>query len=283
MAKEALRLENVSKKYKKFELKDVSFSLPAGSIMGFIGENGAGKSTTIKALLGLINRDSGTVFVNDRKFTGSEREIKEQIGVVMDTSCFSDELTAADIDKVMSRVYRNWDKSAYEAYLKQFQIEPLKKVKEYSRGMKMKLSLAVALSHHASILILDEATSGLDPIVRDSMLELFLEFIQDETHSILVSSHILSDLEKICDYITFIHNGRILFTESKDDLLEQYRIAKGSREQIGSLEKEKVIGIRENSFGAEALVHTEALPAGMVSDSAGIEDIMLYYVKGEQR
>ena len=202
---------------------------------------------------------------------------------MMDTSCFSDELTAADIDKVMSRVYRNWDKSAYEAYLKQFQIEPLKKVKEYSRGMKMKLSLAVALSHHASILILDEATSGLDPIVRDSMLELFLEFIQDETHSILVSSHILSDLEKICDYITFIHNGRILFTESKDDLLEQYRIAKGSREQIGSLEKEKVIGIRENSFGAEALVHTEALPAGMVSDSAGIEDIMLYYVKGEQR
>lgn len=280
---EALSLENISKKYQNFALQNVNLSLPAGSIMGFIGENGAGKSTTMKALLGLIHCDSGNVYVDGRKFTGEETDIKEQIGVVMDTSCFPDELTAKDVGRVMSHSYQNWDECVFQEHLKHFRVEPSKKIKDYSRGMKMKLSMAVALSHGAKILVLDEATSGLDPLVRDSMLDLFLEFIQDETHSILISSHILSDLEKICDYITFIHDGRILFSKSKDELLEQYRVVKGSSAQIQNLEQEKVVGIKTNAFGVEALVDANAVPSGMVSDPAGIEEIMLYFVRREQR
>ena len=280
---EALSLENISKKYQNFALQNVNISLPAGSIMGFIGENGAGKSTTMKALLGLIHCDSGNVYINGSKFTGEETDIKEQIGVVMDTSCFPDELTAKDVGRVMSYSYRNWDERVFQEHLKSFRVEPVKKIKDYSRGMKMKLSMAVALSHGAKILVLDEATSGLDPLVRDSMLDLFMEFIQDETHSILISSHILSDLEKICDYITFIHDGRILFSKSKDELLEEYRVVKGSSAQIQNLNQEKVIGIKTNAFGVEALVDANAVPNGMVSDPAGIEEIMLYFVRREQR
>lgn len=279
---EALRLENVNKQYQNFALQNVNLTLPAGSIMGFIGENGAGKSTTMKALLGLIHCDSGSVYVNGNSFTGKETDIKEQIGVVMDTSCFPEELSAKDVGTVMSHTYKSWDDKAFQKYLTDFRIEPGKKIKNYSRGMKMKLSMAVALSHDAKILILDEATSGLDPLVRDSMLDLFLDFIQDESHSILISSHILSDLEKICDYITFIHDGRILFSKSKDELLEQYRVVKGSKEQMRNLDKEKVIGMKENAFGAEALVDADAIPNGMVSDPAGIEEIMLYFVRREQ-
>lgn len=280
---EALRLENVNKKYQNFALQNVNLTLPTGSIMGFIGENGAGKSTTIKALLGLINCETGNVYIDGKKFTGNETDIKEQIGVVMDTSCFPDELCAKDVGKVMSHSYKNWDECAFQDMLTQFRVEPTKKIKNYSRGMKMKLSMAVALSHDAKILILDEATSGLDPLVRDAMLDLFLDFIQDETHSILISSHILSDLEKICDYITFIHNGRILVSKSKDELMEQYRVVKGSREQLQNLDQEKVIGIKENAFGAEALVDADSIPNGMISDPAGIEEIMLYYVRREER
>lgn len=280
---EALRLENVNKQYQNFALQNVNISVPSGSIMGFIGENGAGKSTTIKALLGLIRCESGNVYIDGKKFTGNETDIKEQIGVVMDTSCFPDELSAKDVGKVMSHTYKNWDEHGFQERLIQFRVEPAKKIKNYSRGMKMKLSMAVALSHDAKILILDEATSGLDPLVRDAMLDLFLEFIQDETHSILISSHILSDLEKICDYITFIHNGRILVSKSKDELMEQYRLVKGSREQLQNLDSKKVIGIKENAFGAEALVDADAIPNGMVSDPAGIEEIMLYFVRREQR
>lgn len=277
---EALRLSHISKQYQTFRLQDVNLVVPKGSIMGFIGENGAGKSTTMKAMLGLIHPDEGKVYVDGKEFTGNEREIKEHIGVVMDSACFSEELDAKELGGVMRRIYRTWDSGKYGKLLKEYKIEETKKIKDYSRGMKMKLSIIVALSHDSRLLVLDEATSGLDPVVRDDLLDIFLDFIQDEEHSIWLSSHILSDLEKVCDYITFIQNGRVLFSENKDELLEKYRIVKGSMRQIRELEPSAVIGIQENAFGAEALVLADEIPAGMVSDKAGIEDIMLFHVKG---
>ncbi len=277
---EALRLSHISKHYPKFTLEDVNLVVPKGSIMGFIGENGAGKSTTMKAMLGLIHPDSGTVYVDGKKFTGSERDIKEHIGVVMDSACFSEELNAKEIGSVMRRIYRTWDGGRFEKLLKEYKIEGTKKVKEYSRGMKMKLSIVVALSHDSKLLVLDEATSGLDPVVRDALLDTFLEFIQNEEHSIWLSSHILSDLEKVCDYITFIQDGRVLFSENKDELMEKYRIVKGSARQIRELEPTAVVGVQENEFGAQALVLSEEIPEGMISDRPNIEDIMLFHVKG---
>lgn len=277
---EALRLSHISKHYSKFTLEDVNLVVPKGSIMGFIGENGAGKSTTMKAMLGLIHPDSGTVYVDGKKFTGSERDIKEHIGVVMDSACFSEELNAKEIGSVMRRIYRTWDGGRFEKLLKEYKIEGTKKVKEYSRGMKMKLSIVVALSHDSKLLVLDEATSGLDPVVRDALLDTFLEFIQNEEHSIWLSSHILSDLEKVCDYITFIQDGRVLFSENKDELMEKYRIVKGSARQIRELDPTAVVGVQENEFGAQALVLSEEIPEGMISDRPNIEDIMLFHVKG---
>ncbi len=274
---EALRLEHISKKYETFTLHDVNLVIPKGSIMGFIGENGAGKSTTMKAMLGLIHPDGGEVYVDGKRFTGEERGIKERLGVVTDSSCFPEELNAVEIGNVMRRVYRTWDKKRYKGLLKEYKIDEKKRIREYSRGMKMKLSLVVALSHDSKLLVLDEATSGLDPVVRDSLLDTFLDFIQDEEHAIWLSSHILSDLEKVCDYITFIQDGRILFSENKDELIEKYRIVKGSRAQLEQLES--VIGLSENAFGAQALVPSAQAPDGIASDAAGIEDIMLFYGK----
>lgn len=274
---EALRLEHISKKYETFTLHDVNLVIPKGSIMGFIGENGAGKSTTMKAMLGLIHPDGGEVYVDGKRFTGEERGIKERLGVVTDSSCFPEELNAVEIGNVMRRVYRTWDKKRYKGLLKEYKIDEKKRIREYSRGMKMKLSLVVALSHDSKLLVLDEATSGLDPVVRDSLLDTFLDFIQDEEHAIWLSSHILSDLEKVCDYITFIQDGRILFSENKDELIEKYRIVKGPRAQLEQLES--VIGLSENAFGAQALVPSAQAPDGITSDAAGIEDIMLFYGK----
>ncbi len=277
--KEALRLEHVTKQYPGFRLEDVSFTLPGGSIMGLIGENGAGKSTTIKSILGLIHKDGGSVELLGREFCGDDRELKEELGVVMDTANFSQDLTAANVNQVMKRVYRNWDEATFYQYLKKFQLSEKKRISEYSRGMRMKLPLAVALSHGAKVLILDEATSGLDPISRDELLDVFLEFIQDEDHSILMSSHILSDLEKVCDYITFIHDGRVLFSENKDVLLESYGMFRGSKEALAQLDSRAIVGVREHHFGVDALVLKKHLPKELAVDPADIETIMLYHVK----
>ncbi len=277
---EALRLSHISKSYPKFTLKDVDLVIPKGSIMGFIGENGAGKSTTMKAMLGLIRPDSGTVYVDGKKFTGCERDMKEHIGVVMDSACFSGELNAKEIGSIMRRIYRTWDEARFGKLLREYKIEETKKVKEYSRGMKMKLSIVVALSHDSKLLVLDEATSGLDPVVRDALLDTFLAFIQNEEHSVWLSSHILSDLEKVCDYITFIQDGKILFSENKDELMEKYQIVKGSAQQIGELAPSSLVGVQENEFGAQALVLSDEIPDGMVCDRPSIEDIMLFHVKG---
>lgn len=274
-----LRIEHLSKNYDDFSLKDVNITMPQGSIMGLIGENGAGKSTTIKAMLHLIRPDAGTVFMMGKEYRENDKELKEHIGTVLDRCCFPEEMTAKEVEKVLKHIYRTWDHAGYQDYLKKFSIPGGKMIKHFSRGMKMKLSLAAALSHDTRLLILDEATSGLDPVVRDEILDILREFIMDETHGVLISSHIVSDLEKICDYITFIQDGTVLFSENKDELMEKYCVVKCRKEELEALEPSALIGMREHAFGVEALVERSAVPADILSDAAGIEEIMLHFSK----
>ena len=278
----ALEVKGLTKHYKGFTLDNVSFSLPAGCIMGFIGENGAGKSTTIRLMLGLARADAGTVRLLGEDPDEGGAALRERLGVVMDDSGIPEALSLRDMRRILAAGYRTFEPDKFDALAVRFQLPERKMVKDYSRGMRMKLSLAAALSHDCRLLILDEATSGLDPVVRDEILDLFLEFIQDEDHSIFVSSHILSDLEKVCDYITFIHGGRIIFSEEKDTLLEKYVVAKLSDAELRSLDPAKVAGVRRSAFGAEALVERGAA-RGLICDPAGIEDIMLYYLRGERK
>lgn len=278
----ALEIKNLSKKYPEFTLDNINITLPAGCIMGFIGENGAGKSTTIKAILDLIEKDSGEITILGETNLSKNQRLKEHIGVVMDECSFPENLNAKEIDKVMKNCYKTWNRTKYMRYLDKFALSLKKPVKEYSRGMKMKLSIAVALSHDSKLLILDEATSGLDPIVRDEILDVFLDFIQDESHSVFISSHIISDLEKICDYITFIHNGKIIFSEVKDELLDKYTIIKCSEAEYSTIDKAAIIGRRKSSFGIEALALKKKIPSNIRTDNVNIEDIMLYFVKGEE-
>ena len=275
----ALEIRNLTKHYAGFTLDGLNLTLPAGCIMGFIGENGAGKSTTIKLILDLVRRDAGDVRVLGHQDVGENRRLKEQLGVVMDECGFTENLTLRDIGRIMKNCYRTWDQAQFDAYAKRFDLPGGKRIKEYSRGMKMKLSIAVALSHGSKLLILDEATSGLDPIVREEILDVFLDFIQDENHSILISSHIISDLEKICDYIALIHQGRLLFCEPKDELLDRYAMVKCGEKEYAALDPSRVIGARHSGFGVEALLPRGSVPAGMAADPATLEEIMLYFVK----
>lgn len=275
----AIKISNLSKKYSDFCLDNISIDLPKGCIMGFIGENGAGKSTTIKLILDLIHRDNGSITILGKDNKKELTLIKENIGVVMDECFFPENISAKNINLIMKNIYKTWDEKKFTELVKNFNLPENKIVKDYSKGMKMKLSIAVALSHDSKLLILDEATSGLDPIVRDEILDVFLEFIQNEEHSIFISSHIISDLEKICDYITFIHKGKIIFSESKDSLLENYGILKCSLEDYKNIDKSIVKGSRKNSFGVEALVLQNKIKGNYVIDKASIEDIMLFIVK----
>lgn len=282
----SLEIENLSKTYDTFKLEDINFKLPSGSIMGLIGENGAGKTTTLKLILNLIKRNEGTIKIFGKDNIENEREIKEQIGIVLDESYFHDTLKASDICLIMKNIYKNWDTDIYNNYLNKFNLHKNKILKEYSRGMKMKLSLAVALSHNPQFLILDEATSGLDPIVRNEILDVFLEFIQDEQHSILVSSHITSDLEKIADYVTFIHDGKIVFSKSKDDLIYNYGLIKCSINDINKIGEADIIARRKNQFGYEILIsdkkEMQKKYKDFIIDNTAIEDIMLFYIKGDK-
>ncbi len=281
-----IEVKNLNKAFKTFALKNVNITVPQGTVMGFVGENGAGKSTTIKAILNLIFKDSGEITVLGQTLTDKDAILKEQIGVVLDESFFHDSLTAKQVSLIMKNVYTQWNEDVFFSYIERFELPPTQAVKEYSRGMKMKLSIAVALSHGAKLLILDEATSGLDPIIRNQILDIFLEFIQEENHSIFISSHITSDLEKICDYITFIHKGEIVFTESKDDLHDNYGIAKCEKEKLETLNKETVETYKENMFGCELLTNNRSLfekqNPGIMVEHATIEDVMLYYVEGKR-
>ena len=281
-----LEVKNLSKKYDGFELKNVNIELPKGMIMGFIGENGAGKTTTIKAILNIINSDSGEIKIFGLDNKENERKIKEDIGVVLDDSFLSEYLNPSDINKIMKNIYKNWDEKLYFKYIEDFKLPKEKISKEYSSGMKMKLKIAVALAHHPKLLILDEPTSGLDPVARNEILDIFQEFIQDENKGIFVSSHITSDLEHIADYITFINNGEIIFTKTRDDLLENYGIVKCSEEQFKKINKKDYIKYKKNRYEYDVLIENKyefkKNYENSVIDKPTIEDIMLIYIKGEK-
>jgi ABC-2 type transport system ATP-binding protein len=281
-----LELNGVCKSYQAFSLKDVSFSLPAGSIMGFIGENGAGKTTTIKLILNEVKRSAGTISIFGKDNIKDEMAVKQDIGAVFDESYFFDGFTAADVGKILSRVFSAWDQPLYEKYQKDFELSPKKKIKEYSKGMKMKLSIASALSHHPRLLILDEVTSGLDPVMRSEILDLFLDFIQDEGCSVLFSSHITPDLERIADYVTFIHKGSIVLSLPKDELTEKWGIVKCGASKFADLDKSGFMRWKRGEVECEALVRDKDEAKrdypGLVVDNATLDDIMLFYVKGEK-
>lgn len=278
----ALVISGLTKTYQDFVLDHVSFTVPAGSIVGLIGENGAGKSTTINAALGLIQKEAGEVSVLGKEEL--DREIKEQIGVVFDGSNYPEILSPKKLNRVMKNIYKSWDEQAYFSLLKQFSLPEDKPIKQFSKGMKMKLAISAAFSHHSKLLILDEATSGLDPVVRDDILDMLLGFVQDEEHSILVSSHITSDLEKIADYIVFIHGGKVVFSRPKDELTEQYGILKCGAAQFDALEKSDIIVYRKMDYEWQVLISNrekmqKKYPKAMIVP-ATIDEIMLLYVKG---
>lgn len=279
---DALKISGLHKSFKDFALEDIDFCLPKGMIGGLIGANGAGKTTLIKCILGLLYPEGGTVEILGKTLNTGGKELREHIGVVLDGFEGFGYMTAKEINFIMSRSLRTWDKDRFYGYLDRFHLKDNKQTKDFSKGMRMKLSIAIALSHDSKLLILDEATSGLDPIVRDEILEIFQEFVQNEEHSVLISSHILSDLEKICDYITFMHQGRITLSDSKDALLERYVIVRCTEEDLAALPKEAFAGIRRHAFGVEALVLREAVSKDMVTDRASLEDIMLFMVREGQ-
>ena len=277
----ALELRELRKEYKHFTLDNISLSLPMGCILGLIGENGAGKSTTIKAMLGLIRKDGGDIRLLGRDPL-SDRSVMEEVGMVLDAGFFPPEMNAKQLGRTFAGIYKGWDPEAYAGYLQRFDIAPDKKVKDYSRGMVMKFSLAAALSHGAKLLILDEATAGLDPIVRDDILDILYDFIQDEGHSVFLSSHITGDLEKIADYIAFLHKGKVLLTGEKDALLETYGLYRCTREELWELSPEAVAGYRESEFGVTALVERYRMPGRLPVEGATLDDILLYTVKGKR-
>lgn len=273
---------NVTKEYKDFKLDSLNLSLPAGCIMGFIGENGAGKTTAMKLALGLIKPTHGDIFLFGKNIKDADaKQLKEQIGVVLEEATYPETMNIKQVEQVLRHVYKTWNNKKFKELTQKFSLPWNKDIKDFSRGMKMKLSLCAALSHDSRLLILDEATSGLDPVIREQFLDLFLDFLQEEERSIFISSHIISDLEKICDYISFLHDGKLLFSEEKDVLLDKYGILKCSHEQYKAYSSH-VIGMRNNSFGVEALIKQEDYKGKDRLDKAAIEDIMLYYTKGEK-
>ncbi len=283
MMENALEIKNLCKRYGRFALDQVSFTLPQGCVMGFIGENGAGKSTTIKAVLNLIRHDSGTVTVLGMDSVKHDQEIKQLLGVVLEDSTFPAFYRAKDVNAVLQGAYPAWHPEQFYDYLKRFKIDERKKISEYSKGMRMKLSIAAALSHEARLLLLDEPTSGLDPIVRDEVLDLFWEFLQDENHSVLISSHITSDLDKIADYITFIHEGRILLSERRDELLDTLSILKCPAGALAGLDPDAIVATRTGAYGAEALVRRKHLHGNYTLEPVNIEQIMLFFTRGDHK
>lgn len=276
-----LEIKNLSKKFSSFSLKDISFSIPGGSIMGMVGENGAGKTTTIKLILNELLADSGEITIFGLDYQHHERKIKADIGVVFDDFYVPQEFTSFEISTMLGHFFPNWDEPLYQSYLQQFGLRRDQKIEEFSKGMRMKLSLAAALSHHPKLLILDEATSGLDPVVRSEILDLLLDFIQDEEHSILFSSHITSDLERVADYITCLHKGKVLFSESKLQLLDSYGVLRCSHEEFEKLDPADFLRVRKNKFGCEALINDRARLAKLypqhVIDTPSIDEIMVFY------
>ena len=278
----AIEIHDLSKSYADFQLDHINLVLPGGCIMGLIGENGAGKTTTIKLILDMIHRDSGTIIILGKDNQTDIRQIKDEIGVVFDEASFPEELTASQIGKFMKYTYSHWDEHFFHKMLKKLSIPEKKSFQKFSKGMKMKLAIAVALSHDPKLLILDEPTSGLDPVVRDEIVDMFNEFTRDETHSILISSHIVSDLEKICDYIAFLHNGKLLLCEEKDRLLEQYGLIHCSPSQLAELNPSAIKGKKASAYGVEAVVDRNKMPSDTEIRPVTIEELFISMVKGDK-
>ena len=283
----AIEISGVTKKYDGFTLDNVSFNVPVGSIMGFIGQNGAGKSTTIKALLNIIKLDSGKITMLGKDHIRDEYEIKSEIAAVFDELPFYDGYNADQIGRMFGGIYKTWDKEKYYSYIERFGLPRKKKLKNFSKGMKMKLQIATALSHGAKLLIMDEATTGLDPVVRNEILDIFREYLQDDTNSILMSSHITSDLEKIADCVTFIDKGKILLTGVKDEILESHGLLKCKREELSQIAPEDYISARVSEFGAEVMVSDREMCRkkypSLLIEKTTLEEIMLFYVNREKK
>lgn len=281
--KPILEVQGLCKQYEQFKLHDMTFSLPGGTIMGFIGQNGAGKTTTMKSILGMVKKDAGSVRLFGEDFASNELLHKEKIGVVMDFPFYVDDWKLTDVEHALAPFYTNWNSAKYHELLRNFGLDPRKRVKELSRGMKVKLMLSASLSHDAKLLILDEPTSGLDPVARDELMDLLQSFVCDDQHAILFSTHITADLEKIADYITFIQAGKLLFTGEKDALLEEYVLVKGGRADLTPSLRDKMLGLREHSVGFEGMLHirdTRLLSQGAVTEPVRLDDIMVYMNKG---
>ena len=275
-----LNVTNLCKQYERFELKNVSFSLEPGYIMGFVGRNGAGKTTTLKSMLNLVHADSGNVTMFGKNFFRNELTVKQDISFMLGGIHYYPKRKIKDIASVVKRFYVEWNDKTYDDYLKRFDLDTEKKVDELSEGMKVKFSLALALSHNAKLLILDEPLNGLDPVSRDDLIEIFQELIEDGQRSILFSTHIMSDLEKCADYITFIHDGTIIESCTKDDLISSYRIVKGTPEQLDAL-TDKMVGYKTNAFGFTGLIKADSAIKcdGLNWEPPTLEDILIYYDK----
>lgn len=281
MTDNILSVKDLNKQFPGFLLDNVSFALPEGYVMGFIGPNGAGKTTTIKSILGMVNPDSGAIELFGQP--ANNKALMRDIGVVMDLPFYADDWTARDVQSALRPFYKNWDTAAFGAYLVRFAIDTGKKVKDLSRGMKVKLMVAVALSHNARLLILDEPTSGLDPVARDELLDILREFMCESKRGILFSTHITSDLEKIADFVTYINGGKIIYTGERDALLECYRVVKGGPGELNAAQRQQLIGLREHPTGFEALVKAQdipALPNSALIEPATLDDIVIYFNKG---
>ena len=277
-----IELKDVVKDYGDFKLDKISFAVPEGSVCGFIGQNGAGKTTTINLILDVIKKDAGEVLLFAQPVDGKSASLREDVGVVFDEMGFHDFMTGKDINIMMKNIYKNWDEEVFFDYLKRFSLPSKKPCGKFSRGMRMKLQIAVALSHHAKMLIMDEPTSGLDPIVRNEMINIFREFVVEEDHTILLSSHITGDLEKIADEVVFIDGGRIVLSGNKDEILEKHGIIKCKKDELSKISESLIVSFEESSFGAEVLVNDRHAAAklypDMLIEPALLEQIMIFYV-----
>ncbi|SFI48831.1 MULTISPECIES: ABC transporter ATP-binding protein [unclassified Bacillus (in: firmicutes)] len=283
-----LELKNVCKDYQGFSIRNVNFKLPRGYIMGFIGANGSGKSTTIKMIMNLVKRNSGEIYIFGKDNQKHEKEVKQNIGFVYDENHYYEDLTCEQMKRIIAPFYKKWDEAQYQSYMERLQVPKNKKIKQLSKGMKMKYAIAMALSHHAELIIMDEPTAGLDPVVRSELLDILQEIVMEEEISVLFSTHITTDLEGIADYITFINEGEIVFTGEKDELLENYTIVKGSNDLLDKEGKELFIGLRKNKYGFEGLARDKQAVVDwfgqeVVLEKPTIDDIIVYTAKGRKR
>lgn len=277
-----IEIKNVTKDFGDFKLDNISFEVPEGSVCGFIGQNGAGKTTTIKLILDVLNADSGEILVFGQNMKENSAKLREEIGVVFDEMGFHEFMTGKDINTMMKYIYKNWDETVFFDYLKRFSLPTKKPCGSFSRGMRMKLQIAVALSHNAKLLIMDEPTSGLDPIVRNEMLQIFREYVLEEDHTILLSSHITGDLEKLADEVIFINGGNIVLAGNKDDIMDKHGLLKCRKDELKNISEPLIVHAETGTYGAEALVNDRntcvKLYPDMVVEQASLEDIMLFYV-----